>query len=76
MPDTTVPRLWRSRTNKVVAGVVGGIAERLDVSATMLRIIAAMAIVLSGVLPGVILYVLYWAITSRHDVVDSRSSPR
>jgi phage shock protein PspC (stress-responsive transcriptional regulator) len=68
--------LWRSRTNKVVAGVVGGIAERLDVNATMLRIIAAMAIVFSGILPGVILYVLYWAIASRHDVVDSRSSPR
>lgn len=73
LSDGTVPRLWRSKTNKVVAGVVGGVAERLDVSATMLRIIAAMGIVLTGILPGVVLYVFYWAITSRHDTGGPRS---
>jgi phage shock protein C len=76
MSDATVPRLWRSKTNKVVAGVVGGVAERLDVNATMLRIIAAMGILLTGVLPGVVLYVVYWAITSRHDVGQAGFSRR
>jgi len=74
LSDATVPRLWRSKTNKVVAGVVGGVAERLDVSATMLRIIAAMGIVLTGILPGVALYVVYWAITSQHHVPQPMSS--
>jgi phage shock protein C len=60
------PRLWRSEKNKIVAGVVGGIAERLKVDATMLRIITAMGIVLTGVVPGVVLYLLYWMITSRY----------
>lgn len=73
LSDGTVPRLWRSKTNKVVAGVVGGVAERLDVNATMLRIIAAMGIVLTGILPGVVLYVFYWAITSRHDIGGPQS---
>ena len=62
------PRLWRSEKNKVVAGVVGGVAERLQVDATMLRIITGMGIVLTGIVPGVILYLLYWMITSRYRV--------
>ena len=64
MTHAPVPRLWRSKTNKVVAGVVGGVAERLDVSPTMLRIIVAMGIVLTGIFPGVFLYAIYWMITS------------
>ena len=32
-------RLMRSKDNRILAGVIGGIAEYLDVDATILRII-------------------------------------
>lgn len=35
-----VKRLYRSRTNRMIAGVCGGIAEYLGVDATIIRILA------------------------------------
>lgn len=58
------PRLWRSRDNKVFAGVVGGLAERLNVNPTMLRWFSAFATVMTGFVPGIFLYLILWAITS------------
>jgi phage shock protein C len=60
------PRLWRSRNNKVVAGVVGGLAERLSVSATGLRWFVAVGTFFSGVFPGIVAYLILWAITEAH----------
>ena len=33
-PEIVTPRVWRSPDNKVIAGVIGGLAERLNVPAT------------------------------------------
>ena len=63
------PRLWRSRNNKVVAGVVGGLAERLSVSATGLRWFVGLGTFFSGVFPGIVVYLMLWAIT------EARSAP-
>ncbi|HEX2693086.1 MAG TPA: PspC domain-containing protein [Gemmatimonadaceae bacterium] len=63
--STTVqPRLWRSSTNRVFAGVLGGLAERLNVDPTMMRWFAAFATVFTGFMPGAVLYLILWAITS------------
>jgi phage shock protein C len=61
------PRLWRSRTNKVFAGVAGGLAEKLDVNATMLRWFWAFATVFTGFMPGALIYLVLWAITGVRD---------
>ena len=63
------PRLWRSRDNQVVAGVVGGLAERLSVSATGLRWFVGLGTFFSGVFPGIVVYLILWAITG------ARSAP-
>lgn len=59
------PRLWRSTSNQVVAGVIGGLAERLDVSATGLRWFTVCGTFFSGVFPGVVVYSILWAITEK-----------
>jgi phage shock protein C len=66
------PRLWRSRQNRVLAGVVGGLAERLDVNPTTLRWFSAFAGVMTGFFPAILLYLILWGITSP----QPRSSPR
>lgn len=72
-PGTVQPRVWRSPDNKVVAGVIGGLAERLNVPATGLRWFAALLTFLSGIGPGVVVYLVLWAITSvRSDLPDSQ----
>ncbi|MCR4441057.1 MAG: PspC domain-containing protein [Peptococcaceae bacterium] len=48
--------LYKSRTNKVIAGVCGGLAEYFKVDATLIRLAWALAIFAGG--SGLILYIL------------------
>jgi phage shock protein C len=68
------PRVWRSGTNKVLAGVVGGLAERLNVSATGLRWFWVLMSFMTGVFPGVFAYLVLWAITSVRPSATDRAN--
>lgn len=53
--------LHRSASNKVIAGVCGGLAESLNLNATGLRwAVALVSLLLTGV--PVIVYLILWAI--------------
>lgn len=53
--------LHRSASNKVIAGVCGGLAESLNLNATGLRwAVALVSLLLTGV--PVIIYLILWAI--------------
>ena len=54
-------RLYRSRTDRMIAGVAGGMAEYLEIDPTIVRLLWALAFLPGGV-PGLLLYVLCWAI--------------
>ena len=58
------PRVWRSRDNRVVAGVVGGLAERMNLNPTVLRWFTAFATVSTGFFPFALIYLILCAITS------------
>lgn len=51
-------KLYKSQDNKVVMGVMGGLADYFDTDATFLRIIAVLFILLTGIFPGVFIYLL------------------
>lgn len=55
-------KLKRSRSNKMVAGVMGGIANRYESDATVLRIIYVLVSIFSGAFPGILVYLILWAI--------------
>lgn len=57
-PPAPARKLIRSRTHKVIAGVCGGIAEYLEVDPTVVRVLYVVATVLSGILPGILAYVI------------------
>jgi phage shock protein C len=59
MPDVSRP-LRRSRTNRQVAGVIGGLAEYLRVDPTLLRVIYVVGSIVSAAFPGILVYVLLW----------------
>lgn len=50
--------LARDTSNKVIAGVCSGIARRLGLSPTVVRVAFVLSIVLPG--PQVFLYLLLW----------------
>lgn len=52
-------RLYRSRRNRMIAGVAGGLAEYFGVEPTLVRIIWVL-LLLPGGLPGIVPYVVCW----------------
>lgn len=58
----TRKQLRRSRSNRMVAGVVGGLAEYWSVDPTVARVVYVVASVLSAAFPGLLVYILLWLI--------------
>ncbi len=56
-------KLYRSQTNKMIAGVCGGIAEHFGFDPTLVRL----AFVLAALTPlhGVLIYLILWIITPK-----------
>ena len=58
------PPLRRSRRNRVVAGVCGGLAEFYGISAFWFRLAFLIALIPGGV-PGVGAYLIFWIIVPK-----------
>lgn len=54
------PTLSRSRNDRVLAGVVGGIAHRFGWNSTLLRVIYVVVSVASAAFPGILAYLILW----------------
>lgn len=52
--------LSRSRNDRMIAGVMGGIARRYGWSSSLLRIIFVIVSILSAAFPGILVYVVLW----------------
>ena len=61
MADIRRP-LRRSKTNRQIAGVVGGLAEYFNVDATLLRVVYVVGSIVSAGFPGLLVYALLWLI--------------
>ena len=59
--------LRRSRSNRMIAGVVGGLAEYWSVDPTIARVIFVVASILSAAFPGTIVYIVLWLIIPEGD---------
>lgn len=55
-------RLYRSKDNVMVAGVLAGIAEYFDHDPTLWRLAFVLLLIATGVAPGVIVYIAGWII--------------
>jgi phage shock protein C len=51
-------KLYRSSTNKVAAGILGGLGEYWDIDPVVLRLAFVFLILITGFFPGVIAYVI------------------
>lgn len=54
--------LYRSRQNKMIAGVCGGLANWLGWDPTLVRVLFVLVSILSAAFPGLIVYILMWAL--------------
>jgi len=58
---STPPRtLSRSLNDRMIAGVIGGIAHRFGWNPTLLRVIYVIVSLASAAFPGLLVYLLLW----------------
>jgi phage shock protein C len=60
--DSMKKELYRSRTNKKIAGICGGVGEMLGFSPSLLRLILIFITFMTGIFPGVFAYVIAWVV--------------
>lgn len=53
-------RLSRPLDDRVLAGVVGGVARRFGWNSTLLRVLYVVFSVLSAAFPGILVYLVLW----------------
>ena len=61
MTDFRAP-LRRSRSDRMIAGVVGGLARYFSIDPTLARVGYVVISLLSAAFPGLIVYAVIWAI--------------
>lgn len=55
-------KLYRNTDDKIIAGVMSGLSEYFNYDPTLGRLGAAILLVLTGLMPGVVLYLVAWII--------------
>jgi phage shock protein C len=54
--------LTRSRRNRMIAGVCGGIAQSLGWDPTVFRLLYVLVSVISVAFPGILVYLVLWVV--------------
>jgi phage shock protein PspC (stress-responsive transcriptional regulator) len=52
--------LFRSRNDRILAGVMGGIARRFGWNSTLVRVLFVILSVASAAFPGILVYLILW----------------
>ena len=55
-------KLHRSSSNRIIAGVCGGIAKWLGWSPTTVRVLYVVVSILSVAFPGILVYLILWVV--------------
>jgi phage shock protein PspC (stress-responsive transcriptional regulator) len=63
----TTRTLTRSRTDRMLAGVMGGIARRFGWSSTLVRVIFVIVSIASAAFPGILVYLVLWLVIPEGD---------
>jgi phage shock protein C len=62
-------RLYLKQKGKKISGLCAGIADYVDVDVTVVRLIVLTAIIMTGVLPGLFVYLIASSITPKEGEV-------
>ncbi len=67
----TTNRVYRDQETAVVAGVLSGLAEYFKQDPVVFRLVAIILLILTGVFPGVLFYLIAWAIVPRKPKMEA-----
>lgn len=63
----THPPLRRSRSHRMIAGVVGGLADYFGLDPTLARTIYVLVSIFSAAFPGILVYIILWVVVPQQD---------
>ena len=66
-------RFYRSQTEKMIAGIIGGIAETYSVDPNLLRLLLVFLGVATGIVPFLVTYIFGWIIIPKGPAEDAAS---
>ena len=58
-------KLHRSQSDKVIAGVLGGLAETYEIDPMLVRLVTLLLCLLTAIMPFVIVYIIAWIIVPK-----------
>lgn len=61
-PAFEIKRFYRSKSNRVFAGICGGLSDMLRIDATVLRLVFIVVTFVTAIAPMLIAYVIGWII--------------
>jgi phage shock protein C len=61
MTSPTHP-LRRSASNRMIAGVIGGLADYFELDPTLLRALYVVVSIVSAAFPGILVYIVLWMV--------------
>lgn len=65
-------KLYKSKTNKVLTGVIGGLGEYFNVDPVLIRLGWVLVVICTGIFPGVVTYIVAALVVPKAGVhVDS-----
>lgn len=70
-----VRQLHRSISDSKIAGVCGGVAEYLAADSTIVRLIWVAVTLLSGIVPGIVVYLVAWVIMPLAPAMEQPNAP-
>ena len=65
-------RIYRSRQNKVIAGVCGGIGEYFNIDPVLIRVLFVLLVLLQGF--GILAYIIAWIIIPKNPVQKDKDT--
>lgn len=69
-------KLYKSRDNRVLAGVLGGVGEYFDIDPVLVRLVYLVIMLGTGVVPGAVVYVIaMFVVPQKPVVVVSNDAP-
>lgn len=66
--------LYRSNRQQMIAGVMGGIAERFGWNANLLRVLFVLVSIMSAAFPGILVYIILWIIIPKQKKIFDPST--
>ena len=65
--------LRRSRSHRMIAGVVAGLARYLGIDIALARVLYVLISVFSAAFPGILVYIVMWVVVPEQEIEEPRT---